>query len=1358
MSDPYIVPITKVHSSFDEAKEFFDKFSSMVLFEDEERLAVGDLAQGKRNLIVGEPGIGKTLLLRKIKSHLEEGGFTAELVNLRQTDAIDQIDQFLDRKVDASKALLFDALDEVRSSSFPAVLRKIEEVSQKYPDLPIYLSSRWVFIIRYVNSFPAYRFITISPFTQGQVREYLLAAGHPEADIDALLYRVMSFGHHTLIIQIPRYLYYLEDFLSKKGLLDAKEVSRNDLFEYFIYSKLDLEQKKINADTRAIIKRVLEKLALTMEIYQTNVISKDELMTFFDDLKSDLKLVALSQISLDTFFDCSLLKNNIDSVEFENTEFQEYLAAKEITRFSNPGKAAFQFAVDPDAQEIYPTWFNALTFLVDMKKELLEQLVEFSGMRGVGFKVVDEGFLNFLGRIRPQDLSDSLKRRLFADIITYHTKTKQWLPGQLTSALSIFFSPLSEGDMKAWVDEAEKESDTDRYVPLANMAYAIGYLFQQKFRLDNAYWRNKLLQWTADKNENGVLQRHALFALEQLNDPTVVDELPNLMGTDELIEREFLSVCTALAPDDPKSLEYFFEAVRKNNFYGRYGLLEAKRSVSIKKFLHVFNEDVNFRREFLDDTRIFREKDKGFVDNIKAVFDNEIAELCKEALILAVHYNMAHMTEHSVFVMGLWKLLKEKNPSGFVPEMVDRINKSEGGKTGLYFAQGFFADTIQGVEDVPPYINAMIAIGERNSAFSVMAQIKFSKKPLSEEIFEAGRTLLPQEYKEWEEERVRPRRDFEGERKEEALKKFRIHLEPEPGKYSNNIFEYYLGSKNYLDPLSEDDRNRLIELLTGTVFKFIDPIKHELVITEEHDGSKTYRTSANIHIFGDALKVAKHLGLNVDQFRQSILNYIPFAYHEHLKIIFEYVKNIKPNEMAAVLEVYEKRQSDLWRHQTTSFIDAVEQYHIVEAAPVLQSFVKEEKCDKYSRERAIGVADSLAPDPKFLQDIFDLYEKSRNADEVKLAHIANGLLITNHADSAAIQWRLKTIIDRAAAFVQPKGVHNVGGLEEEIGHSKTFAKPLMELKQPSHEKDYLALLDEAMKIYARGSEFYAYANYLWDIVYAYFDNMKEGGSYAPLRILEHKISEIKDKDGANWFASRIVTLRRSYLGYLGKPRNISEAVKKYNEAREADDRKILNSADLFQHLQDALDTDLRKWIEGEGAYDVIVGPKIKDRRNEYEKLVQKTLKAQIENMLLRRGFQVEVLREPQLYDEKRVDMLVRYGFAGPVIIEVKLTSNSDIKGKKIEESASYDSMTRYMSGFGASHGIFLVINNTNAKNLPFVKEVFQKIPHVVVQSFDCFKSPTVAKRAKQIPPARSRARTGQHRVAKNVTPRNPKKV
>jgi len=135
----------------------------------------------------------------------------------------------------------------------------------------------------------------------------------------------------------------------------------------------------------------------------------------------------------------------------------------------------------------------------------------------------------------------------------------------------------------------------------------------------------------------------------------------------------------------------------------------------------------------------------------------------------------------------------------------------------------------------------------------------------------------------------------------------------------------------------------------------------------------------------------------------------------------------------------------------------------------------------------------------------------------------------------------------------------------------------------------------------------------------------------------------------------MVKLRRSYLGYIGRPKNIAEAVQQCNEALRYREMGINNSRDLAQHIRDAFETDLARWIEAEGAYEILDTSKVfKTKIQQYEKLVQKTLKSQIENIILKRGFQVDVLREPQLLDEKRTDLLIRYGFAGPVIVEVKL--------------------------------------------------------------------------------------------------------
>lgn len=177
MDRDYIFPILSIHSNFNEAMEFHENGEVVSYYsENSKTLGPEDLTQGKRHLIVGEPGIGKSSLLRCIDGHLKEKGYCTGFISLRQLDCKDRIDAFLNN-TPQPRALFLDALDEIQSKDFMSVLKVIESVSQNNSDLPIYLSSRWVFVNKYINSFPEYRFISVIPFSQEQVRQYLIQGG-----------------------------------------------------------------------------------------------------------------------------------------------------------------------------------------------------------------------------------------------------------------------------------------------------------------------------------------------------------------------------------------------------------------------------------------------------------------------------------------------------------------------------------------------------------------------------------------------------------------------------------------------------------------------------------------------------------------------------------------------------------------------------------------------------------------------------------------------------------------------------------------------------------------------------------------------------------------------------------------------------------------------------------------------------------------------------------------------------------------------------------------------------------------------------------------------------------------------------
>jgi hypothetical protein len=319
-------------------------------------------------------------------------------------------------------------------------------------------------------------------------------------------------------------------------------------------------------------------------------------------------------------------------------------------------------------------------------------------------------------------------------------------------------------------------------------------------------------------------------------------------------------------------------------------------------------------------------------------------------------------------------LLKKKLPD-FFSTIINDIRTS-GLPSSLFFTRSFFARLVD-KEDVPSFLNAMTSVGEQMSAFGVMQTVKFSQRINAEEIFEAGRQFLSEYYAQWDQQRASPD-PHKVAYQRRILDEFRAHLEPAPGQFSMRLFAFYMDHVKELDPIiSPEERSRLTILIIGSVLKLIDPIEYDLTAIAETPGHiMSYNISSNISLFGDALRVADHLGLDVSEFRQRVINYIPFAYGDHLRAIFNLITQISAAEMAPVIEVYKQHKSDLWRHMPSNLIDTVERYHVVDAVPVLKAFVQESALPEYARRRAMTVGESLAPDEQFLKEIVGAYQNS----------------------------------------------------------------------------------------------------------------------------------------------------------------------------------------------------------------------------------------------------------------------------------------------------------------------------------------------------------------------------------------------
>ncbi len=106
----YIEPTLHIHTTLAAAKEFYDTFGPHYFWSDKPRVGVPEVVQGKRNLIIGEPGIGKTLLLGKIQEYLNENGTQSKLIYLKEENPIALIDEFLRNNSPKEAALLLDGI------------------------------------------------------------------------------------------------------------------------------------------------------------------------------------------------------------------------------------------------------------------------------------------------------------------------------------------------------------------------------------------------------------------------------------------------------------------------------------------------------------------------------------------------------------------------------------------------------------------------------------------------------------------------------------------------------------------------------------------------------------------------------------------------------------------------------------------------------------------------------------------------------------------------------------------------------------------------------------------------------------------------------------------------------------------------------------------------------------------------------------------------------------------------------------------------------------------------------------------------------------------------------------------------
>ncbi len=1061
-----------------------------------------------------------------------------------------------------------------------------------------------------------------------------------------------------------------------------------------------------------------------MEIYQLNQITKDELMEFFDDTKSNLNISFLNQVSISSFYERSLLKNNIDSVEFENTEFQEYLAAKEILRLGRVEQVIFDLTVVKELEEVHPSWINTLSFLIEFDISLLKPIFEYIFSNKQITHI--EEHIKLLTKYNIEKLNIKDREIIFKMVYSFYQDSGHWMHSNEAEKLSFYYDgSLYEFIEKYIVKKGIKEGAKE--ITIANSFMLIAFLIENEMltKDQKEIWKKRITQFLCKKDQHEVVLERVLFALGKYKDM----QLFTLKLIDKLFEIKNDNVITNLiyALEDvnnftaPIAIDCFLRGVKINNISARHALYKVDGKDGIKQILDKFITEKELLHEFIKHESIFRNGDE-FIKNINKNIDDDIINKLKIIIIKAFSDHLWYESEKAYFIKEIALIVAKHSPD-FIFELIKAGTKNN----TLFALENIFLVLLE-KNNVQRFIEAIKKVDNNSTwiAMQTMQKIKYSKRKDNEEIYKYGRQYLEQEYKQTEEGQSQ----FNSEEKKGEAKvydDFKFRLEPEKDKYISNVFQFYIDNEKRLEPfITVDDRKRLGKLIKESIIEKFDPGKQKLTINSRSNGSTTYTTHEWISIFGSSILVAEKIKIDLTAYRQKILNYIPFAYDNHLEAIFSIISNPTKEELENVLKIYDNRSDDLVIFMPSGIIAFCKKYNIIQGIPILNFFVNSNKVSLYERESALNAIAQINEAKTYFQGIFDKYNKAGNEQE--LADTANTILINKFQDNDAIRWRFNELILRAFPFRRLKGFHSISQQESEIS-DKEFAQPLISLKDIQFKDKFLQLLIDSFVIYKKGVDYFEYVSYLWSIVIEYYKNLKELRNYEILKELDNFIFENSKQKGINWFSYQYQQLKFEYLIYIGKPQSISECIKKYNFFKEKVYLSVSTSRDLLDLVKNIVNKDLKKWIEEEGAYKLIEMYKPrKPRQFKREDLMQKTIKTQFENGLLKAGLrkeEIHIQRESQLLDDKRTDFLISYGFIGPILIEIKLINNPEITRKKTREEYK-KKLIQYIEGTNSQYGIFIIFQteraNTIEKYLPLLQKLYNLEKNIEVIGLNCISN------------------------------------
>ena len=1293
----YIVPQIVKYQNIDDLLE--NKNNTRSFFDTNEYLSIDNVLQEHFACIVGEPGIGKTRLVEEIRklTSTKHVYYTASKFDTNTEN------------VSADKEYcIIDALDEVDGSLFYRVLLSIGQYKNEHPNVKVLFTCRKHYVASYASHFAAcnnLRFIELFRLSRTDVDEFI------DKTSETTKKNVSKSSKLKELLSIPRYLVFLLERENKQGVCS----NISELFEYIIERSIQtaIENSQIkNENIKILIQRVLEKVAFIMEISRKDNITKDELYSVLDGIKGNMAQMLISNLDL-LFFENRILKETNGVLQFENTELQEYLAAKELCRQDNIESVLYDVAVQQKLKHIYPNWYDVIPHIsytedrVNTFINVLKLIVSYES------NLENEAFVSLLRYVDTSILSLHQKEDLFSIVFDHYLRVPAYIMwrGSISELLQECYTLSCDIKMIFPSDRLNK-------IQLSNIYVIIDALVEEE-KLSECvlvHWTNAAKDLMAtDDNEKKLVALNLYSALKCTDELIQLSEYYN--GFTKELKEKYCEVTGYKQFVDKNVVNCWLDGCYESNPYAINAVLCIKNTTTI---IYAYNKIINngkLQEFFNPKGALFVHYELYLKTQFETIWakDSESKKIITK-IIASFMENHSYATHNDINTIVKQILLEETTGVLFIKCFSDSWDLEKLFRD--FDAELVDSELLSSVEKLLKE-TSIEDWNVNEILISLVGKIRndeAKRSSITEYISRYTET-----FERWNKASQKAEDEKVNSHDQQLIKAYEILSD---SKVSNSYkYEAALELSQNIDFVQRQD---FTQPLVNVIAIFFDEIDLNKMILEK-TSENSFSLSESLMKIPYYVKAICQLGVpdSLKSYRNILAKTLPIVCcttnldaHEIRGIYRSVIGSFSEKEKAELVEWWASRKDDFMNISSEDVFTCITDYGIDELSYKLEEYIEQYIAYK-DLNHSIAASKALEIISKGycnwdIRKYKTLFDELKDDSITSIKMQCNAIMIEKFQDPDAITWRIEYLKRNV-----------VQSLNNDTGHARAISYEESEMISPNPrmfrcfmpiignevlEKQLLELFDFGLSLTIK-KETQEYASYILRQTYFFFVNTNNIHYISELR----KSIEAFNTKNVSYLANNIMnSFEITFL--INEKANIGKAIKQYNKCIEESYLEIRNDGDLRRYFT-YIHSKVQKEIQDQGIYSLVRQEALS------EDFIQRELKNTIINKCCQMGLDaIGIDREVTLQDNKRTDLLIRYGLCNPIMVELKLLHNKEIQNKNKRKEYK-NKFVQYTNATNACLSVFWIFDvhrkGCDSSSFKALEAEYKDLNNTLVLYTDC---------------------------------------